>query len=119
MGFDKGDFIGRDALLKIREDGVERKLVNLEVNVASDKVDCVGNEPLRDATTGKIVGFTTSGTWGALTDKSVALGYVGPDGGAERWVDGYRLQVDLLGKKYDAIVREKAFMEPANVRDKK
>merc|ERR1711975_213117 len=33
--FDKGDFIGRDALLKVREDGPARKLVNLEVNVAS------------------------------------------------------------------------------------
>merc|ERR1719359_1063135 len=49
---DKGDFIGRDALLKVREDGPARKLVNLEVDVGADQVDCVGNEPLRDVETG-------------------------------------------------------------------
>lgn len=117
--FDKGDFIGRDALMKIKEEGTTRKLVNLEVNVGTDHVDVVGNEPLRCVDTGKVVGFTTSGTWGALTGKSVALAYVGPDGGSERWTDGYRLKVDLLGKQYDAFVREKAFMEPAGVRDRK
>jgi len=117
--FDKGDFIGRDALLTIHEQGPKRKLVMLEVDVGADQVDVVGNEPLRDVDTGKVVGFTTSGTWGALTDKSIALAYVGPDGGSHRWVDGYRLKVDLLGKKYDCFVREKAFMEPAGVRDRK
>jgi len=117
--FDKGDFIGRDALLKIRDGGVERKLVNLEVNIGDEQLDCVGNEPLRDVETGKVVGFTTSGTWGALTGKSVALAYVGPDGGSDRWCDGYRLKVDLLGKRYDAFVREKPAMEPAGVRDRK
>jgi len=117
--FDKGDFMGRDALLKVREAGVERKLVMLEVDVGADQVDIVGNEPLRDVDSGKVVGFTTSGMWGALTNKSVALGYVGPDGGSARWGDGYRLKVDLLGKRYDCFVREKAFMEPAGVRDRK
>lgn len=117
---DKGDFIGRDALVKIQEaGGATRKLVNLEVDVGDDQVDCVGNEPLRCAESGKVVGFTTSGSWGALTGKSIALGYVGPDGGSERWADGYRLKVELLGKQYDAFVREKAWMEPAGVRDRK
>lgn len=117
---DKGNFIGRDALRKIKEEGgPTRKLVNLEVMVGDDEVDVVGNECLRDVDTNKVVGFTTSGTWGCLAGKSVALGYVGPDGGADRWVDGYRLKVDLLGKQYDAFVREHAAMEPAAVRDRK
>ena len=30
-----------------------------------------------------------------------------------------QLKVDLLGKSYDCFVREKAFMEPAGVRDRK
>merc|ERR1712232_1263470 len=116
----KGDFIGRDALVKVLEEGgPKRKLVMLEVDVGDEELDVVGNEPLRDVETGKVVGFTTSGTWGALTNKSVALGYIGPDGGSDRWVDGYRVKVDLLGKRYDAFVREKAFMDPAAVRDRK
>jgi dimethylglycine dehydrogenase len=113
---DKGDFIGRDALLKVQKEGNTRKAVKLEVAVGSDDVDCVGNEPIRCAETGKVVGFTTSGTWGCLSKKSLALGFVY---GPERWVDGFRVQVDLLGKKYDAFVRDKAAMEPAAVRDKK
>jgi len=116
---DKGDFIGRDALKKIQEEGgATRKFVYLEI-VGSGDLDCVGNEPLRDVETGKVVGFTTSGTNGAVTGKSIALGYVGPDGGSDRWVDGYRLHVDLLGKRYDAFVREKAWVLPAGVRDRK
>jgi len=114
---DKGDFIGRDALLKVKEaGGPTRKLVNLEVSVGGDKVDCTGNEPLRCTETGKVVGFTTSGTWGCLAGKSVALGYVY---GKELFADGTRLHVDLLGKKYEAFVRVKAAMEPAAVRDRK
>jgi len=114
---DKGDFLGRDALLRIREaGGPTRKTVQLEVAVSGDEVDCVGNESIRCPESGKVVGFTTSGTWGALTGKSLALGYVY---GPERWADGHRLQVDILGKRYDAFVRVKAAMDPAALRDKK
>jgi len=113
---EKGDFIGREALAKVKEQGgPTRKMVKLEV-VGAENLDCVGNEPLRCPETGTVVGFTTSGTWGCMTNKSVALGYVS---GPERWVDGHRLHVDLLGKRYDVFVREKAFMDPAAVRDRK
>lgn len=114
---DKGDFIGREALLRVKaEGGPKRKSVQLEVEVGSEEVDCVGNESIRCPATGKVVGFTTSGIWGALAGKSLALGYVY---GPERWVDGHRLQVDLLGKRHDAFVREKAAMDFASARDKK
>lgn len=112
---DKGDFIGRDALRKIKEVGVDRKLVSIEVDVGADSVDAVGNEPLRDVISGKVIGFTTSGTWGCLTGKSVALGYVPADCAT----DGHRMNVDILGKKYACFVRQHAFMEPAAVRDRK
>merc|ERR1711979_118509 len=113
---DKGDFIGRDALAKVKEaGGPTRKLVKLEV-VGADNVDVVGNESIRCPETGEVVGFTTSGTWGCLSGKSVALGVVyGPD----RWTDGYKLKVDLLGKRYDALVQHKAAMAPAAIRDKR
>jgi dimethylglycine dehydrogenase len=114
---DKGDFIGRDALLKVKEaGGPTRKIMNLEVAVGEEKVDCTGNEPLRCTESGKVVGFTTSGTWGCLSGKSLALGYVYDP---ERWADGTRLHVDILGKKVDCFVREKAAMSPAAVRDRK
>jgi len=114
---DKGDFVGRDALKKVKEEGgPTRKQVQLEVAVGGAPVDCVGNESIRCPETGKVVGFTTSGTWGCLTGKSLALGYVY---GPERWADGHKLQVDLLGKRYDAHVCAKAPMDPAAIREKK
>jgi len=114
---DKGEFIGRAALQAVRDEGgPTRKSVMLEVKVGADPVDVVGNESIRCPETGKVVGFTTSGTWGMLTDKSLALGFVY---GPERCADGYRLQVDLLGKKYDAYVRHAPAMLPASVRDKR
>lgn len=113
----KGDFVGREALLKVVEaGGPTRKSVQLEVEVGDDLVDAVGNESIRCPSTGEVVGFTTSGTWGALSGKSLALGYVY---GPERWADNTRLQVDLLGKRYDAFVRDAAAMDFAAIRDKK
>jgi len=113
---DKGDFVGRDALKKVKDEGgPNRKMMKLEVVGAGD-LDCTGNEPLRCVETGKVVGFTTSGTWGCLANKSVLFGYVY---GSERWADGYHLKVDLLGKRYDAFVRESAAMDFAAIRDKK
>lgn len=114
--FDK-DYIGRDALQAIKDaGGPDRRTVQLEVAVGSDRVDCNGNESIRCIETGKVVGFTTSGIWGCLTQKSLALGYVY---GKERCVDGTKLHVDLLGKRYEATVCDQPAMEPAAVRDRK
>jgi len=113
---DKGEFIGRGALLKVKEaGGPERSMVKLEVAVGDERLDCVGNEPLRCAASGEVVGFTTSGAWGCLSGNSLALGYLYR---RDLLADGTRLQVDLLGKRYDAFVRERAAMEPAAVRDR-
>merc|ERR1712125_177521 len=64
--FNKGDFIGRDALLAARDAGITRKTVMLEMSesVTSANVDCVGNESIRCPESGEVVGFTTSGAWG-------------------------------------------------------
>jgi len=112
---DKGDFIGRDALVEVKEKGLTRKLVQMEVMVGEDQVDAFGNESIRCPETNEVVGFTTSGAYGCLTGKSIALGYVY---GSERWVGGTKLKVDLLGKQYDLQVLDKAPMAPAAVRDR-
>jgi len=115
--FDKGDFIGRDALMRFQErGGLARKMQMLNIEVGDALVDAVGNECIRCPATGEVVGFTTSGAWGQMSQKSLALGYVY---GPKRWVDGHRLQVDLLGKRYDAFVIHSSAVEPALVRDRK
>lgn len=68
--FDK-DFIGKDALIKVKEKGITRKLVAIELEgkmIARKgyKIFFEGNE----------IGFITSGNWSPSIEKSIALGYV-------------------------------------------
>jgi len=68
---DKGDFIGRDALAKIKEDGITRKLVAFES--LSKAVPRHGYEIVKD---GEVVGEITSGNFSPMLEKGIGLGYV-------------------------------------------
>jgi len=69
--WEKGDFIGREALLKQKAQGVERKLVGLEM------VDrAVPRRGYRLMANGGTVGTVTSGTFGPTVDKGIGMGYV-------------------------------------------
>ncbi len=69
--WEKGDFIGRQALARQREEGPMRKLVGLTVE---------GRAVARHGYTllhqGERVGAVTSGTFGPTVQRSIALGYV-------------------------------------------
>ncbi len=68
----KGDFIGREAVLRKLETGPERRLVQFRLE--DPEIHLHHNEPLlRD---GEIVGFLTSGGYGHALGASVGLGYV-------------------------------------------
>ncbi len=68
---DKSDFISRDAILKIKENGVERKLVGL---VMQDRaIPRHGYTIEKDGTE---IGFITSGTFSPSLEKGICLGYV-------------------------------------------
>ncbi|XP_014478147.1 PREDICTED: pyruvate dehydrogenase phosphatase regulatory subunit, mitochondrial isoform X2 [Dinoponera quadriceps] len=75
--FDKGvDFIGRDALLRQREQGVKRKYVQLLLNDHDVEFDtwCWGGEPIYR--NGKYCGMTTTTGYGFTFKKQVCLGFV-------------------------------------------
>ncbi len=67
----KGDFIGRDVLLKVKEEGIKRKLVPL---VVEEKAFPRHGYPIlkNDIEIGKV----TSGTVSPVLEKPIALGYV-------------------------------------------
>ncbi|MEF9601393.1 FAD-dependent oxidoreductase [Paracoccus sp. PXZ] len=68
----KGDFIGREAVLRKREAGLTRRLVQFRLKDSEPLL--FHNEPvLRD---GKIVGFLTSGNYGHALGGAIGLGYV-------------------------------------------
>ncbi len=72
VDFDKGDFIGRAALLLERDARPVQRLVLLAVDAAN--ADATGYEPIHAG--GKRVGYVTSGAYGHHLQQSLALAYV-------------------------------------------
>ncbi len=69
---DKGDFIGREAVLRKREAGLTRRM--LQFRLTDPEPLLYHNEPiLRD---GEIAGYLTSGSYGHALGGAVGLGYV-------------------------------------------
>jgi aminomethyltransferase len=67
----KTDFIGKEALLKVKADGIKRKLIPL---ISDEKAfPRHGYDLTAD---GKKIGTITSGTVSPVLDKAIALGYV-------------------------------------------
>ena len=70
---DKGDFIGKDALLKAKENGLERKLVGL---ITDDKRAIPRSHYDITDEGGATLGEVTSGGLSITTGKGIAMGYV-------------------------------------------
>ncbi|MET0482989.1 MAG: FAD-dependent oxidoreductase [Aestuariivirgaceae bacterium] len=106
----KGEFIGRDALVQWRERGFANRFVTLEVHGTTD-VDARGSEPIHDKR-GALVGRCTSGGYGWRLGKSLALAMVRPDLGEL----GNEMTVRILGKSYPATVIPESPFDPENRR---
>jgi len=68
---DKGDFVGRDALLAVQQDGPRRSFVGLELQ---GRAIARHGYPVSDGD--RQVGEVTSGTFSFTLGKAVAMGYV-------------------------------------------
>jgi aminomethyltransferase len=97
---DKGDFLGRDALLAQRAQGAPRKLVGFEVDGRG--IARQGHGVVSD---GAQVGAVTSGTWSPTFEKALGMAYVLPELAAP----GSRLELDVRGKSVPAAVVEIPF----------
>ena len=103
------DFIGKEALATWQEKGVENGFVTLEVKGVTD-ADARGSEAIYKD--GKVVGRATSGGYGWRVGKSLALGFVR----TELTAIGTELEIEILGKKYRAVVVEESPFDPTNKR---
>lgn len=106
--FNKGSFVGREAMLSMSQLGPQRKLVGFELldrGVARD------GYPVLDPHSGAKLGAVTSGSPSPSTGKSVGLAYV-PAGLA---AEGSSIQVEMRGKPLAARVRKPPFA-PSHVR---
>jgi dimethylglycine dehydrogenase len=109
VAFDKGDFIGRDALLREREKGASHALSCLIVDV--DGVDAHGLEPVY-AGSERPVGYVASGGYGHTIERSIALAYLP----VEHAAVGTELTVGILGDRRRAVVSEQPLLDPAGER---
>jgi aminomethyltransferase len=100
--FDAGDFIGKQALLRQREAGMQRKLVGFEMR---ERGIARHGYAILDAQSGARVGEVTSGTVGPTVGKNIGMGYV-PPSLAE---PGTRIVVDCRGKPAQAEIIKGAF----------
>ena len=108
VAFDKGDFVGRDALLRQRAEGVRRTLACLTVE--TEDADPHGNEPVR--ADGTPIGYVAAGGYGHVVEQSIALAYLP----VEHAEPGTRLTVDVLGEPRPAVVAPQPIYDPENLR---
>ena len=105
----KGEFLGRDALVEWQSRGFSNAFVTLEVHDVTD-ADALGNNPIyKDA---MLVGRATSGNFGPRTGKSLALAMIAP----ELAVEGMELEMNILGDMHRVTVIPESPWDPENER---
>jgi len=109
VNMQKPDFIGRDGLAKWQESGFSNQFVTLGVH-DTDDADAIGGNPIYHD--GQLVGRATSGGYGFRIDRSLALAMLQPEYAAI----GTTLEIDILGKRYQAEVIEESPFDPHNDR---
>jgi aminomethyltransferase len=101
----KGDFMARDVLLKVKADGLKRKLVGLEVE--NPGFPRHGYSLLGPNGSTEPVGVVTSGTVSPVLNKGIAMGYVP----TELSNIGSDLKMDSRGRVFNAKVVKTPFYQ--------
>ncbi|TRD00675.1 FAD-dependent oxidoreductase [Mesorhizobium sp. WSM4303] len=110
----KGDFIGRDAVLKKKDAGLSRRLVQFRLKDPEPLL--FHNEAiLRD---GKIVGPITSGNYGHYLGSAIGLGYVPSKGESEADVLSSSYEIEIAGERFAAEASLKPMYDPKAERTK-
>ena len=99
----KKDFVGKDATVEFKEQGVSRKLVTV---VVDSPIDVTLDEAvLKD---GEAVGYITSGGYAHHVKQSMAMAYVS----TEHAQAGTELDVEILGEFYKITVQGAPVYDP-------
>jgi len=101
---DKGDFVGKEPTLKLKQQGLKRKLVAFEL-----LDQAFPRQHYQIHKDGKKIGEVTSGTFSPALNKGIGLGYVP----MEHSKIGTELDILIRSKPYKAIVIKPPFYKNA------
>jgi 4-methylaminobutanoate oxidase (formaldehyde-forming) len=111
---DKPDFIGRDAVLRKKTDGLSARLVQFQLTDPEPLI--YHNEPiLRD---GQIVGFVSSGAYGHTLGSAIALGYVPCRGETADQLLASNYEIEIAGQRFKATPSLRPLYDPKSERVK-
>ncbi len=106
----KGQFIGRDALVAAREKGLNWNFVTMEVDgITATHSDTRGSEPIYAK--GKLIGRATNGGFGWRCNTSLALAMVKPEHAAT----GTELEIKILGEMFKTKIIAESPYDPDNL----
>ncbi len=108
VNFNKGNFLGRQALMQQKKEGLAEKLVLMTVE--TNDADTIGDEPVYMED--EIVGRVTSGGYGHTMEISLAMAYIK----SELANPGTRVEISILGKRCLARVVPISYYDPENKR---
>ncbi len=112
VNMDKGDFIGKEALLKQKQDGLKRKLCCMVL--ADDRTIALGKEPVRLAGSEDIISWVASGGYGYSIGQSIVFAYLP----VEYSKAGTELDIELFGERVGAVVARAPLYDPKGERIK-
>jgi 4-methylaminobutanoate oxidase (formaldehyde-forming) len=107
---DKGDFIGREALLRQKEAGLTRKLCCITLD--DKRTIVLGKEPIRLEGTDNVINWVASGGYGYTVDESIAFAYLP----TEYSRPGTLLEIECFDVQVGATVKQMPLWDPKGER---
>jgi 4-methylaminobutanoate oxidase (formaldehyde-forming) len=117
VAYDKpGGFIGREALLRQKEQGIPRRRL-VQFKLEDDQKLLYHEEPIyRD---GALIGSITSGMYGHRVDASLGMGYLRAEEGVTKdFVDAGHYEIEIAAERIPAQAQLAAFYDPKMTRVK-
>lgn len=101
---DKGDFIGREAIVSAKEEGIRKKLVGFTTD-EDRSIPRAGYAIV--AENGEQIGEVTSGSRSITLDKNIGMGYVDTEFANE----GTKIFIEIRNRQAEAVVENPPFLK--------
>ncbi len=109
VDLNKDDFIGKEALLKQKQEGIKRKLVIFTIDDPEPLI--YHDEPIY--CNGQIIGENTHGAYSHVTEHAIGMFYLdNEDGVTDEWILGNQYEIEVEDNKYPITIHLKAPYDP-------